>query len=271
MSSPRKSFIPRPTSVRHINKKPIPSFWINTPAFSVFSDHGIDAMVRLLETEKQRQSSMMGNTLSEEFDLNNPGSDPNSPPLSPSGDGSVIENGSPKLGHSSDIHRATDSLQLRPSNSNLRQSSVPRLMTPSLALVMQPESVDQSEWESAVKEWEAEGEWVESRELLTGRILWFNTNSNRLVFDVPPDGIQPLPATQFSKNLGKKEFNDDYYLNRPIVPYEGEDVVDSLLNFGNHTWNFDDNDMVDVYRSQAARKNHSKMLPKPQQYVFPGM
>ena len=236
----------------------------------------------MLETEREKQrqlqqSSMVAGTLSHEsnnsdFNLDNPHSDPNSPPLSPMALDRFDSNNKNSRNDRNDTMRTSiDIAPFRTSMSRAAQA-VNRFMTPSLALVMQPEHMETHEWESSVKEWEADGEWVESRELLTGRILWFNTNSNRLVFDNPPDGIQPLPATQFSKNLGKKELNDEYYLNRPIVPYEGEDVVDSLLNFGSHQWNFEqDNDKVDVYRAQAARKNHSKMLPKPQQYVFPGM
>ncbi|ETO17799.1 phosphatidylinositol-4,5-diphosphate 3-kinase [Reticulomyxa filosa] len=53
-----------------------------------------------------------------------------------------------------------------------------------------------------------------------------------------------------------------------MEPYEGEDVVDATLNFPAHEWDFD-NDMVNAYRSRAARINHFEMLPDAKMYCFP--
>ncbi len=45
---------------------------------------------------------------------------------------------------------------------------------------------------------EAEGEWVEARETLTGRVMWYNTMTHRLIFDTPPDGVTQLPGSQYT-------------------------------------------------------------------------
>ena len=46
---------------------------------------------------------------------------------------------------------------------------------------------DGHEWESAIKEIESHGQWIECRTTLTGRVMWYNTNSFRIVFDRPPE------------------------------------------------------------------------------------
>ncbi|ETO33862.1 hypothetical protein RFI_03233 [Reticulomyxa filosa] len=172
-----------------------------------------------------------------------------------------------------------------------------------LSAVMQPTEVSNEEWEESVRIWEAEGEWVEARETLSGRIMWYNTKSFRLVFDTAPEGVKPVTGQMASKSalvnylhvqhitedilmlfffkkiyltflfLFKKKKassfgHEEHLANRPITPYDGEDVVDALLNFGMHQWDFD-NDMVDVYRSKASQRNHQELLPAPEQYAFP--
>ena len=141
---------------------------------------------------------------------------------------------------------------------------------PSLRAIIAPtennDNTTPEQWEEYVKAWEAHGEWVEARETMSGRIFWFNTNSYRIVFDTAPAGIQPISSAQFAAHSGSS--HEQYLANRPIEPYEGEDVVDALLNMAMHEWDFN-NDMVNVYRAQAACRDHHKMLPKPEQYVFP--
>ena len=87
-----------------------------------------------------------------------------------------------------------------------------------------------------------------------------------MIFDTPPDGVQQLPHTIHTKDIGPKQ--DEYFLNRSIDAYAGEDLVSGLLHFDSHKWDFN-NEAVDVYRALAAKRNHSSMLPKPQQYCFP--
>ena len=72
--------------------------------------------------------------------------------------------------------------------------------------------------------------------------------------------------TVFSKDIGPRQ--DEFFLNRPIDPYEGEDIVEGLLQFDSHPWDFN-NELVDFYRARACTRDHRKMLPKPQQYCFP--
>ncbi len=66
---------------------------------------------------------------------------------------------------------------------------------------MAPQGVDATEWEGILREMEVEGEWIEARETLTGRILWYNTASNRLVFDTAPSGVVPISSAQFAKSV----------------------------------------------------------------------
>ena len=84
-----------------------------------------------------------------------------------------------------------------------------------------------------------------------------------MVFDSPPDGVTQLP--QSAETAPKKE---DFFLNRAMNATDEEDIVAGLLRFDSHRWNFH-NEAVDVYRALASRRNHSAMLPKPQQYCFP--
>ena len=141
---------------------------------------------------------------------------------------------------------------------------------------------DGNEWESAIKELESHGQWIECRTTLTGRVMWYNTNSFRLVFDRPPEleaymeeiekNKEKFVANKQNAAIHDNDVNDrslHWYTKKKIEPKFDEDIVETLLYFSENKWNFN-NDMVQVYRAQAARKNHHKMLPPPQQYCFPG-
>ena len=170
-------------------------------------------------------------------------------------------------GHHGSIHNGNTGNNSSNSLFGIRRlDSIQRLNTSLGNIVTKPTQTNKLEYEQAIREWESEGEWIEARETITGRIMWYNTNSLRLVFDTPPDGIKQLPPSKYTKELGPKK--DEYFLTRPLTPYETEDVVQGLLNFNSHDWDFD-NDLVNVYRAQSIKRDHKMMLPEPRQYVFP--
>ena len=113
---------------------------------------------------------------------------------------------------------------------------------------------------------------------LDGRVLWYNSLTQRLVFDQAPDGVANIEQKAVYKSKSSKskinkkndrgELSLKYYQQRPITPYENEDVVEGLLQFTRHKWKFN-NDLVNVYRAEAYRRDHK--LPDPKQYCFPGM
>lgn len=75
----------------------------------------------------------------------------------------------------------------------------------------------------------------------------------------------------FRRDNNKRQ--DDFFLNRPLDPIvyengEHEDIVEGLLRFEDHEWDFN-NELVNCYRARASTRNHRKMLPKPQHYCFP--
>ena len=135
-------------------------------------------------------------------------------------------------------------------------------------------------YQEKMKKWETSGTWTEVRETLTGKIMWYNTNTTRLVFDTPP-GVEILNSATIAEKIGTNSINGynnnsiqneekEYYLNRLLSPQQNEDIVGSLLQIDNDLWNFNYNNInVYNYRLSASKRDHSKMLPSPEQYVFP--
>eukprot|EP01083_Nonionella_stella_P014829 41526_1 len=228
--SPRRSARPismkRPLTER--GNKSIQKMWVHSASTSVFSMHGMEAMLNKLNTT------------------------------------------SPGVGVTGRSRQSSTATAPTNTSDSPKSSDFRTLMSPSMAVVMQPNTFQQeedvSDWEQRIKKWETEGEWVECRETLTGRVMWYNSLSNRLVFDTPPQGVQVLPPSKYTKDIGPKP--EELFLNRQIEPFEDEDIVGGLLQFDSHQWDFS-NPLVDVYRAQAAQRDHRKMLPKPQQYCFP--
>ena len=108
--------------------------------------------------------------------------------------------------------------------------------------------------------------------------MWYNSNTTRLVFDTPPNVEILNPAKIAEEKINGMDDIDDpmrnqekkYYLNRSLSPQAKEDIVGGLLQFYNDPWNFNyNNSNVYNYRLSASKRDHSKMLPPPQQYVFP--
>mmetsp|Transcript_52561 Transcript_52561/g.87040 ORF Transcript_52561/g.87040 Transcript_52561/m.87040 type:complete len:1185 (-) Transcript_52561:126-3680(-) len=128
-------------------------------------------------------------------------------------------------------------------------------------------------YQEKMKKWESLcGEWVEVRETLSGNAMWYNSATQRLVFDAPPNTeilSVSSPRSQSHRSEQRTE-QQQYYLHRPLSPLPNEDVVASLLQFDLDDWNFDyGNSNVYNYRLSASQRDHGDMLPPPQQYVFP--
>ncbi|ETO21879.1 hypothetical protein RFI_15325 [Reticulomyxa filosa] len=68
-------------------------------------------------------------------------------------------------------------------------------------MFLKPNDMSEEDWIIHILEFEASGEWVEARESLSGRILWFNSKSFRIVFDNPPPGVSPVSATVVAKTV----------------------------------------------------------------------
>ena len=225
--SPRRSArainMKRPLTER--GNKAIQKMWVHSTSTSVFSMHGMEAMLAKLggpspsAIHQQHKQSNNNNSISSI-----------ETPISP-------------------ITSDTNEMQII-MNKNYNSENLD----------------DIKDWETKIKKWETEGEWIECRETLTGRVMWYNSISNRLVFDTPPDGVQQLPPTKHTKDIGPK--HDEFFLNRPIEPYDDEDIVAGLLQCDSHLWDFN-NSLCNVYRAQAYKRDHRKMLPQPQQYCFP--
>eukprot|EP00486_Rosalina_sp_Unknown_P014580 CAMPEP_0201578024 /NCGR_PEP_ID=MMETSP0190_2-20130828/24663_1 /ASSEMBLY_ACC=CAM_ASM_000263 /TAXON_ID=37353 /ORGANISM="Rosalina sp." /LENGTH=553 /DNA_ID=CAMNT_0048010727 /DNA_START=63 /DNA_END=1721 /DNA_ORIENTATION=+ len=234
--SPRRSVRPinmkRPLTER--GTKAIQKMWVHSTSTSVFSMHGMEAMLaKLGGTGGNRMA--MGRTSQDTITSNNG--------FGAHYKSSSIDNGGSPTSPGSNTQMADN-----------------------MSVIFNRDNEEQKDWETKIKKWETEGEWVECRETLTGRVMWYNSISNRLVFDMPPDGVTQLPPTQYTKDIGPK--HDEFFLNRPIEPYEDEDIVAGLLQFDSHQWDFN-NSLCSVYRAQAYKRDHRKMLPQPQQYCFP--
>jgi len=259
-SSPRRmqrSIFQRPLTER--SSKKIPSMWIHSATTSVFSMHGMESMLDKLDRRKE-SGRKESDTLT--FTTNNNGGSVRDLP-----DINACSPVSPSL--------SPKSMSLANGAAVASNKGNGTVVTPSMSVVMSPKlnnggatehTDEQKHWESMIMKWESEGEWIECRESLSGRVMWYNSMSKRLVFDTPPDGVAQLPPTQYTKDIGPK--NDEFFLNRPIEPYQDEDIVQGLLQFDSHAWDFN-NALVDTYRARASKRDHVKMLPKPQQYCFP--
>ena len=220
--SPRHSA--RPHSTKHgkdprnrstTERKSVQNMWVHSTSTSVFSMHGMEAMLAKLD---RFGSSKYG---AHETD-----SATNSP-ISGGGGGGGGSQSLPASRHNSVIHRAqisADSPSANAMSPPFRGSSPPHMrsrkssehsnkrgtvgsggggagmMPHGMALVMNPTSSmeEQTDWEDRIKKWETEGDWIECRETLTGRVMWYNTMSNRLIFDTPPDGVTQLPGSQYT-------------------------------------------------------------------------
>ena len=102
-----------------------------------------------------------------------------------------------------------------------------------------------------------DSEWIQCRESDTGRLIWYNRDTLMVTFENP-----------ILNNLHRGR--NDSILKESIAR---EDIDDNLipryiLRFGSQQWDFN-NDYVDVFRSQSARIDHTKLLPHPNDLVFP--
>lgn len=183
----------RPT----VERTSVPNMWVHSTSNSVFSMHGMEAMLRKLNgTESGTNSPVTG-----------------AASLPPSRHGSIIGRTksnisnqsaeSPSSPLNSPPFRGNSPPHMRPRKSS-EQSNRNGIGFGAMSLVMNP-SLDSSkdgsemgDWEDRIKKWETEGDWIECRESLTGRVLWYNTASYRMIFDSPPDGVTQLPSSQYT-------------------------------------------------------------------------
>ncbi|ETO19127.1 hypothetical protein RFI_18111, partial [Reticulomyxa filosa] len=153
------------------------------PSYSVYSKVGMDAMIQTFE---QKQAKKTQEKRISKLTKMKTSSDKGS------GDDETENDVHEEInGHSNGTSPIT------PQDKNANRGSV---NGPSIfGFIAKPESMTEEEWMVHVLEFEASGEWIEARESLSGRILWFNSKSFRLVFDNPPPGVSPIPATMMAK------------------------------------------------------------------------
>jgi len=100
-------------------------------------------------------------------------------------------------------------------------------------------------------------EWVQCKETDTGRTLWYNRDTLMVTFENPLlDAEQRMRHGSILKESIHREDIEDN-----LIP-------NYLLRFASQRWDFK-NDLVDTFRAQCARIDHTKLLPHPNDLVFP--
>ena len=102
-----------------------------------------------------------------------------------------------------------------------------------------------------------DAEWIQCKETDTGRTIWYNKETLMVTFENPilNNLHRGRQGSILNESIAREDIDDN------LIPKY-------LLRFGSQQWDFR-NDYVDVFRAQSARIDHTKLLPHPNDLVFP--